>query len=974
MADRRATFIQNYLPYAQEASALTGIDPGVILAQAAHETAWGRKAPGNNFFGIKGGGQTFATHEYIGGKRVNMKAGFRRYDDPRGSFLDWAKLMQTPRYAKVLAAKTPEEQIKALKAAGYATDPAYVSKLSNVRDQVAGIAGDALTSPAQPGDIGGIMDVASLNQAPSSVPDQLTAAQGYAPQIPAPAPAQAAISDMLAQPQGMTADQIDQMTMVDESGNYLNPPGMPPMPQPPPQWAQAGGFPMDEALTGRSAQDVLMGGPRMDPRRAPPGTGPMPPNMGAMRSPADVLAAGPNLRPGGAPDASMVPTPGISPMRPAVGGPNDRRPQPPNPPPRAQGIPDPRSNPRRDPFGFPIDVTRPRIANPDGSFSTERTITFDASEVGLPPEIVTVPTIVNGRQVSEDEARALFASGQNPPVQRGFDSFAAADQAAEARTGSIAAARATNGMREGMFPAVFGEQPGPPPPLTDADRQRILSDLADFRQRDRQTMVAGMPDIPRPAFQSRIAGRPEFPGAIQPPRNDVPELPPPSEPRVPASTALTPALMDRLRQAQGIGPFPSRPEFPGALPAAPNPYDDPSRQFDIPDPFTLMADSQPPPAPTPPPEARTKDDAYTPGRDFSIAAPAPLITQNIPPSPFGPTGNVVGPQDDAGSGRQPFIDANRAPTPIDSTTGTWSGLPDPTPPGLPSPPAANWRDQFNISFSPGGPGMIYDMTPPAPPPSSQAGNPFDALMGPGAAMGAVPFNDMAQGIGAPDFSAARPPSPFDSAPTSDLGLGVPPKPALMSGATAFYRPDAPDPTFAGGSVVSPNSPNAIGATDTQAMPGRIFVDPAKYGQPPTPPPSPVAQSATMGLPEPGAAPRQTNPGAERQRNGMIGRVLGGLLGGPLGALGGGLLGGGGGGFGFGQGATVTGMGPTFSAPYMQSNGQMGNTNVQRVQAGNMQGTMWNRNNGGSVGYVTDPFTGAMIHAGSPNTVGGGGLY
>ncbi len=158
----------------------------------------------------------------------------------------------------------------------------------------------------------------------SAVPEAPTAAMGFAPTIPqagfdAPAPVQTASA--------------------------------PPMPQMPPQWAQSGGFPMDEALTGASAQDVLAAGPRLDPRRSPPASGPMPPDMGAMVSPADVLAAGPNLRPGGAPDASMVPTPGISPMRPAVGGPNDRRPQPPTPPSRAQGIPDPRIRP--DPASLP---------------------------------------------------------------------------------------------------------------------------------------------------------------------------------------------------------------------------------------------------------------------------------------------------------------------------------------------------------------------------------------------------------------------------------------------------------------------------------------------------------------------------------------------------------------------------------------------------------------------------------------------
>jgi LysM repeat protein len=115
-------------------------------------------------------------------------------------------------------------------------------------------------------------------------------------------------------------------------------------------------------------------------------------------------------------------------------------------------MPLPRNNPRRDPNGFPIDVNRPQINNPDGSISTERTITFDAAEMGMPAEIVTVPTIVNGKQVSEDEARRLFATGQNPPVQQGFKTFDEADAAAQARTGSIAAARATNGRREVTMP------------------------------------------------------------------------------------------------------------------------------------------------------------------------------------------------------------------------------------------------------------------------------------------------------------------------------------------------------------------------------------------------------------------------------------------------------------------------------------------------------------------------------------------
>jgi hypothetical protein len=58
--------------------------------------------------------------------------------------------MHKPNYAGVLAATTPEDQVRALKASGYATDPRYVSKLLAVRGQVAGIAGSLLNSTYDP--------------------------------------------------------------------------------------------------------------------------------------------------------------------------------------------------------------------------------------------------------------------------------------------------------------------------------------------------------------------------------------------------------------------------------------------------------------------------------------------------------------------------------------------------------------------------------------------------------------------------------------------------------------------------------------------------------------------------------------------------------------------------------------------------------------------------------------------------------
>lgn len=190
----------------------------------------------------------------------------------------------------------------------------------------------AILQAAPPANIDAIMDVASLNQAPSAVPDQPTAAQGYAPDLGSSAPAQTAITDLLTSP-----------------------------PQTPPQWASATGFPIDESLTGASAQETLAGGPRMDPRRAGPATGFMPPDMGAMRSPADVLNAGPNLRP---PIEVPMPVPPPRPTGPgifqrnAVSGAPDAGTVP-TPPPRAQGIPDPRMRP--PPAPPPMVAGRPEF-------------------------------------------------------------------------------------------------------------------------------------------------------------------------------------------------------------------------------------------------------------------------------------------------------------------------------------------------------------------------------------------------------------------------------------------------------------------------------------------------------------------------------------------------------------------------------------------------------------------------------------
>ena len=63
------------------------------------------------------------------------------------------------------------------------------------------------------------------------------------------------------------------------------------------------------------------------------------------------------------------------------------------------------SNAGKDPAGFDIDLDRPMLSNPDGSFSTERTITVQGRELGLDDDRwYNIPSIVGGREVSQEEA------------------------------------------------------------------------------------------------------------------------------------------------------------------------------------------------------------------------------------------------------------------------------------------------------------------------------------------------------------------------------------------------------------------------------------------------------------------------------------------------------------------------------------------------------------------------------------------
>ena len=153
-----SSFYNTYLPLAQDVSRRTGLDPRLVLAQAALESGWGKGAAGGNFFGIKShgrpNGQTLVTTEYQGGQYVPQEASFRTYDRPEQSFYDYGSfILDNPRYRAVMDAGSLQDQIAAMGASGYATDPEYSRKLSGIVEMF-GADGGNMESIAQHGLLG----------------------------------------------------------------------------------------------------------------------------------------------------------------------------------------------------------------------------------------------------------------------------------------------------------------------------------------------------------------------------------------------------------------------------------------------------------------------------------------------------------------------------------------------------------------------------------------------------------------------------------------------------------------------------------------------------------------------------------------------------------------------------------------------------------------------------------------------------
>lgn len=140
-------FVDKLMPLAKNVAGELGVDPRVLVAQAALETGWGRHmvrtpdgANSHNLFNIKadrswkGQSAEVSTLEFRNGIAQREKANFRQYENYEASFRDYVNFLRTnPRYQTALErAENPYDYVRQLQDAGYATDPEYANKIENI--------------------------------------------------------------------------------------------------------------------------------------------------------------------------------------------------------------------------------------------------------------------------------------------------------------------------------------------------------------------------------------------------------------------------------------------------------------------------------------------------------------------------------------------------------------------------------------------------------------------------------------------------------------------------------------------------------------------------------------------------------------------------------------------------------------------------------------------------------------------------
>lgn len=133
-------FIAEIAPAAVELYKRYRISAALQIAQVCLESGYGEHAPGNNLFGIKAYGWTgpvvrVPTEEFLQGRWMQVEAEFRAYPSFAESLRDHVLfLVSNSRYKNLIGADWLTA-CRLIQQDGYATDPAYPSKLIAIIEQ-----------------------------------------------------------------------------------------------------------------------------------------------------------------------------------------------------------------------------------------------------------------------------------------------------------------------------------------------------------------------------------------------------------------------------------------------------------------------------------------------------------------------------------------------------------------------------------------------------------------------------------------------------------------------------------------------------------------------------------------------------------------------------------------------------------------------------------------------------------------------
>lgn len=132
-------YLQTHYADAKLATEGTAISPIVVLSIGAFESGYGRSGltkNANNHFGIKGTGNagsvTYMTKEYTNGRYIDIPQQFAAYTSYLESAKAFVRLLSSRRYAPAFRYPNPLTQLHAVWQLGYATDPAYISKITPI--------------------------------------------------------------------------------------------------------------------------------------------------------------------------------------------------------------------------------------------------------------------------------------------------------------------------------------------------------------------------------------------------------------------------------------------------------------------------------------------------------------------------------------------------------------------------------------------------------------------------------------------------------------------------------------------------------------------------------------------------------------------------------------------------------------------------------------------------------------------------